>query len=417
MTAPARSRRSDFSEALRFAWSALWAHKSRTLLTGLSMLIANASVIVVVSLALAGRDFVVAQIEGVGSNLIYAYYEAGGGVSAAEADHINLRDVEAVERRLGDLIVAAAGVMSVWDWITIDGRPQQIRVLGSNEQYRQVRNLQLPAGRFFDADDLAERAKTALLTTELAAKLFATPQQAIGSKIKIQGLDFRVIGVFHEGVETFGQSEVSSNSVLIPITVVEYFVDVERVDPLYVSVRSQADVERAGRLIRATLESRHRPGSSYRVENLAGVLAAAKNISAAMTVVLILTAAVTLGVSGVFIMNIMLISVAERTKEIGVRMAVGATRRQVKAQFLLEAIGISLLGGVAGVLVGVAIPRILERLVALARIEALRDLTIPIEPLSVAAGLLVSVLMGAVLGLAPAARAAALNPVDALRHE
>lgn len=406
---PAGERRSDFIEALRFAVQAMRAHKSRTLLTGLSMLIANASVIAVVSVALAGRNFVIAQIEGVGSNLIYAYYEAGGNVSGAEADFINLADLEAIRQSLGEKAVAAAGVISAWDWTPVDGRSQQIRVLGSNVDYRRVRNLRILAGRFFDEGDLAERNKVALLTPPLARKLHGSPAAAIGGSIKIRGLDFRIIGVFEEGVETFGQSEVAGDSALIPITVIRYFQPVERLDPLYVSVRSQDEVEAAGEIVRQTLEARHRPGSLYRVDSLTGVLEAARQISAALTVVLLLVAGITLSISGIFIMNIMLIAVAERTKEIGVRMAVGATRRQIKMQFLLEAVGISLLGGLCGIAVGVAIPLAARRI--------LPTLEIPISGLSITLALLVSGAVGAIFGLLPAARAAALNPVDALRRE
>ena len=407
----------DIVEACRFAGQALWSNRTRTLLTAFSMLIANAAVILVVSLALAGRDFVVAQIEGVGSNLIYAYYEAGGGVPAAEADYISIADVAAVEESLGDLAVAVAGVMSTWDWTTVDGRPQQIRVLGANEQYRFVRNLEILSGRFLDAADLEDRNKVCLLTEELARKLHGSPPQALGAMLKIHGLDFQIVGVFREGVETFGQSEVASNSALIPLTVLEYFQPVERVDPLYVSVRSAAEVERAGQLVRAALEGRHRPGSLYRVDNLTGVLTAAQNISKALTAVLFLVASVTLGIGGIFIMNIMLISVAERTKEIGVRMAVGATRRQVKLQFLLEAVGMSLLGGLTGVAVGVSIPAVANRVISQLDIPALAGLYVPVAGWSVVAALTVSLLVGVVFGSTPAARAAELDPVEALRHE
>ena len=174
--------------------------------------------------------------------------------------------------------------------------------------------------------------------------------------MKVHGLQFAVIGVFREGVDTFGQSEVAGDSILIPITVMEYFQSVERVDPLYVSVRSQDEVDDATARIRQLLESRHRPGSTYRVENLAGILRAARQISAVLTMVLLIIAAITLAISGIFIMNIMLISVSERTKEIGIRMAVGATRRKVQSQFLLEAVCISLLGGLVGVMLGVLVP-------------------------------------------------------------
>jgi putative ABC transport system permease protein len=227
--------------------------------------------------------------------------------------------------------------------------------------------------------------------------------------VKVHGLQFAVIGVFREGVDTFGQSEVAGDSILIPITVMQYFQSVERVDPLYVSVRSQEEVDEATARIRQLLESRHRPGSTYRVENLAGILRAARQISAVLTVVLLIIAAITLAISGIFIMNIMLISVSERTKEIGIRMAVGATRRKVQYQFLLEAVCISLLGGLAGVLLGVLVPLVAR--------QFLPQLSIPISPISIVAAVVVSGTVGAVFGLLPASRAAKLDPVEALRYE
>ena len=398
-----------FRDALGFAFRAMASHKTRTLLTSLSMVIGNAAVIVVVSVALTGRDFVVQQIEGVGANLIYAYYEAGGNVSEAEADYITLDDLEAVRFQLGDLAQGIAGVMGAWDRLFIDGRPRQIRVLGSNEEYRVVRNLEIPAGRFFDASDIAGRVKVCLLTESLALKLFRSPGQAIGEAIQVRGLKFTVVGVFREGVETLGQTEVAADSVLIPISVMKYFQPRERIDPLYVSVRSRHEVEAATNLIRQTLVSRHRPGSLYKVQNLSSILSAAKDIALALSVVLILVATVTLTISGIFIMNIMLISVTERTKEIGIRLSVGATRRQIRAQFLIEAVCISTLGGLVGVLLGISIPLIARQL--------LPQLTIPISSASVVAAVLVSGTVGAVFGLLPAARAAKLSPVEALRHE
>ncbi|MEX2302871.1 MAG: ABC transporter permease [Bryobacterales bacterium] len=402
-------QRGFLRDAFGFALSALWAHKTRSALTGLSMVIANASVIVVVSVALAGRDFVVQLIEGVGANLIYAYYEAGGNVSTSEADYITLADLEAVKTQLGDVVTGAAAVMSTWDTIPIDGRSSQVRVLGSNEDYRVVRNLTLPAGRFFDERDIEERRKVGLLTEPLAAKLFGSSQDAVGEEVKVHGLRFTVIGVFREGVDTFGQSEVAADSVLIPISVMKYFQNVERVDPLYVSVRSQEEVDEATVRVRQLLESRHRPGSTYRVENLAGILRAAREISTVLTIVLLIIAAITLAISGIFIMNIMLISVNERTKEIGIRMAVGATRRKVQYQFLLEAVCISLLGGLVGVMLGVFVPLVAR--------QFLPQLSIPISPMSIVAAVVVSATVGAVFGLLPASRAAKLDPVEALRYE
>lgn len=403
------SRARLIRDALGFAAASIRAHKTRSLLTALSMVVANASVIIVVSTALTGRDFVVRQIQGVGSNLVYAYYEAGGNVSESEADYITRADVEAVRGRLGRRADAVAGVMGSWDRLFVEGRERQIRVLGSSVEYQTVRNLEIPEGRFFDADDVERRAKVCLLTADLAKKLFGSLREAVGKSVPVHGLRFTVIGVFREGVETLGQTEVAADSVLMPISVIEYFQTRERIDPLYVSVRSAGEVDEVTSLVERILVGRHRSGSQYRVENLTAILTAAQEIARALTAVLIVVAALTLIISGIFIMNIMLISVAERTKEIGIRLSVGAERRQVKAQFLMEAVCLSMMGGFVGVAAGVAVPLTARVL--------LPTLTIPIAPLSVAAALAVSCAVGVVFGLLPASRAAKLDPVEALRYE
>lgn len=393
----------------RAAVAALGTHRLRSALAAASMAAAVAAVILVATVAVSGREFVLGQIEGVGSNLVYAYYEAGGNVSAAEADYIDLADVEAVRVRLGPLAKAVAGVMSSWDSVTVEGRPLQIRVLGASEAYRAVRNLEVHAGRFLDRTDLGARARVCLVTPELAATLFGPGADAVGRSLKVHDLDFRVVGVFSEGVETFGQSEVSKSSVLVPATLLRYFQPVERVDPLYVSVRSQGEVEQAARLVRETLEARHRPGSLYRVATLAGVLAAARRIIFAMGLAMSLAASVTLAVSGVFIMNLMLISVSERTAEIGVRKAVGATRREIRLQFLAEAAALAALGGLGGAAIGVGLPWLAGQIWP--------KLPLAVPPLWVAGALAMALAVGMACGFLPAARAARLDPAEALRHE
>ena len=397
-------------DAIRFAVTALWAHKLRAGLTSLGMVIGNASVVIVATVALTGRVFVLRLIEGVGSNLIYAYYEPGGNVAGGQqSDNITPEDVEAVRLELGDRATGVAGVIKSYDRMILDGRDKEVAVLGSNADYRIVRHLTILAGRFFDEEEQRSREKVCLLTEDLARRLFGAPQSSIGGLVKVHGIRFAVIGVFREGIPTFGQSEISGESILIPITVMKYFSERQRVDPLYVSVRSAADVEPATRLVRQILVSRHRPGSLYTVNNLASLLNTARQISSALTLVLFLVSAIALTISGIFIMNIMLVTVTERTREIGIRMAVGATRNRIRFQFLLEAASISFLGGVTGILLGVVAPLVARRF--------LHGIEIPISLLSIAAALLVSCSVGVVFGLLPASRAARLNPTDALRYE
>lgn len=396
-------------EIAKSALDTLRAHPLRAALTAASMSAAVAAVALVATVAATGSAFVLGQIEGVGSNLVYAYYEPGGNVSASEADYIDLGDVDAVRARLGPLAKAVAGVSSTWDSLVVDGSPMQVRVLGSSEHYSFVRNLELHAGRFLQRHDGQSRAKVCLITPELSARLFGGSAAALGRALKIRGLDFRIVGVFSEGVETFGQSEVSESSVLVPHTVLAYFQQTERVDPLYVAVGSQDRVPEAAALVREVLESRHRPGSLYRVDTLANVLDMARRVLLALKLAMILVACITLAVSGVFIMNMMLIAVSERRSEIGIRRSLGATRREVRLQILSESMLVAGLGGACGLVPGLGLPW------AAALIWPGLPMSIPTGWAAVA--LLLATTTGGLFGLLPAARAAKLAPAEALRHE
>jgi putative ABC transport system permease protein len=395
-------------EAVRFSWQALRASPVRSLLTGLGMAIGTASVILVVTISLTSRDYILEQVQGIGSNIIFAYYAAAGGSAVSDADYIKMPDVQAIRQELTSDIVAATGVMSNFDRILIGGKEQDVKVIGTDQDYRAVRNIVISSGRFLDEGDLALRTKAALLTDQLATRMFGGRAAALSQVVKLYGLEFTVIGTFHEKVETFGQSEVERDTILIPITVLRYFTPVERIDPLYVQVRSPQEVDRVATRLQEILEARHRPGARYRVDTLTAILNAAKNISLILSLVLVLVSAITLLISGIGIMNIMLVTVTERTREIGVRLAVGASPKEILLQFLTEAILVSLSGGLIGILVGVAIPL---------SVQLFADIRIPISPVAILIAFGVSCLVGLVFGILPANRAAHLHPTEALRYE
>jgi putative ABC transport system permease protein len=397
-------------EVLRFSYQSLSANKIRTFLTALGLVIGNASVILVVTISLTGQDYILDQIRGIGSNLIYANYEAGSqAATQVEADYVKLADVEAVRRFLGNQINAATPIMTNYDRMIIAGREEDIAVIGSDDQYRVVRNLVILAGHFMDAQDVATRQRVAMLTEQLARRLYGGQQQAVGRIMKLHGLQFTVIGTFKEKASSFGLAELTSETVIIPMTVLKYFTSSERVDPMYVQARRAEDVERLTREIRTIIENRHRPGARYKVENLGAILDAAKKIALVLTIVLILVSMIALVISGIGIMNIMLVTVTERTREIGVRMAVGASRNEILQQFLGEAVLISLGGGVIGILCGVAVPLILQFFIS--------EVQIPISLTSIVIAFGVSFVVGIVFGLLPARRASLLNPTEALRYE
>ncbi|MEO8661422.1 MAG: ABC transporter permease [Bryobacteraceae bacterium] len=400
----------NLAEAFRFSWEALRANKVRTFLTALGLVIGNASVILVVTISLTSRDYILDQIRAIGSNLVYAYYEAGNNTAMkVEADYVKVADLEAVREQLGTRIVAATGVMTNYDRLYMNGKAEDIAVIGSDDQYRLVRNLVVTNGRFMDASDVTLRQKVAMLTGELARRLYGSPQASVGQVLKLSGLQFTVIGTFKERTSTFGLSELSSETVLIPITVIRYFNQVERIDPLYIQTRTPQDVEPVARDVKRILQQRHRAGARYKVETLTAILDAAKSIALILTVVLVLVSAIALIISGIGIMNIMLVTVTERTREIGVRMAIGASRRAVLQQFLLESVLISIGGGMVGILIGVSGPLAVNFFVD--------GVHIPISAVSILIAFGVSFAVGLIFGILPANRASRLNPTEALRYE
>jgi putative ABC transport system permease protein len=397
-------------EAFSFSIAALRANPVRSLLTALGMVIGTSSVILVVTISLTSRDYILEQVEGVGSNIIFAYYASASGPSTAiaDADYVKLSDVEAIRQQLSPEIVAATGVMTNFDRMLIAGKEQDVKVIGTDAAYQSVRNIVSSSGRFLDDSDVTLRSKVALMTDKLAERVFGSRTAALNRVIKLFGLQFTVIGTFHEKVETFGQSEVERDTILIPIPVLKYFTSVERIDPLYVQVRSAQDVDRVATRVQEILEARHRPGARYRVDTLTAILNAVRNISLILSGVLVMVSAITLIISGIGIMNIMLVTVTERTREIGLRLAVGAAPREILLQFLTEAIIVSLVGGSIGILLGIAIPL---------SVQLFADIKIPISPVAIVVAFGVSCMVGLIFGMLPANRAAHLDPTEALRYE
>jgi putative ABC transport system permease protein len=400
----------NISEAITFSLQALRSNRLRTALTTLGPTIGTASVILVVTISLSSKDLILDQIRGIGSNLVYADYEAPGENSAkVEADFVKIADVQALRDRLGNSIIAATAVMNGHDEIVIDGKVHQMTLDGVDEYYSRVRNLQLLKGRFIDSSDEALRQRVALLIDKFAIKLYGSQEAAIGQTIKVHQLEFTIIGTFRERTSTFGQGEITDDTMLIPITVMKYFVDYERIEPVYLQVRNAADVRYVTKQVSEILESRHRPGAKYNVQNLSAILDTADQIATVLTIVLIIVSAIALVISGIGIMNIMLVTVTERTREIGLRMAVGASRKEVLLQFLVESVLISMVGGAMGIAIGLALPLSVQFFTS--------QVKVPISLWSVVVAFGVSFIVGVGFGMLPARRASQLNPTEALRYE
>jgi len=408
VTAPRRFT-IGFSEILNFAYDAFSSNKLQFILTSLAMAVGTASVILVVTIGLTGKQYILRQIQSIGANMIYADYQGGSQRIDSTPDPMTVEDVDAVRQQV-PAVVAASPTIALNDRISVGGgRQSDILVLGVSAEYRRVRNLVLLAGRFFDQQDSSGRNKVGVITDKLAGKLFGSPSASIGQIIKLSGgLPFTVVGVFKESVDTFGQSEIQEDTMLIPHTVSRFFTPTGAVYQIYFSAASPQDVGPATAAIKRVLQSRHRAESVYSVQNLTQLLSVAGRIADALTLVLMLVALVTLLVSGIGIMNIMLATVSSRIREIGIRKAIGATNREIRFQFLAEAILISLTGGIAGILTGLALPYSLR---------FFTDYRVPISGLSAIIAILISSIVGIIFVTVPASRASQLDPVESLRYE
>jgi putative ABC transport system permease protein len=251
--------------------------------------------------------------------------------------------------------------------------------------------------------------KVCLITQDLALRVFGA-DNPIGRSIRMGELTFTVIGVFRERVATFGLTELQKESVLIPHPLMKYYTGQDVLNVLYAQASSPEDVGTLARQMTRLLKSRHPPEAEYDVQTLTAIVGAARAISEALTIVLLVIACIALLISGIGIMNIMLVTVRERTREIGIRKAIGAPRTDIMGQFLIEAFLISGGGAVIGVLIGIAIPVGVQQVLP-------GNLRVPISPASVIVAFMVSCVTGLFFGWLPANQAAKLDPVESLRYE
>jgi putative ABC transport system permease protein len=410
-TASAPNERAHLAvgEIFSFAFETFMSNKVRFALTALGMVIGTASLILVVTIGMTGRQYALNQIQAIGTNEIWAEYQGGPQhISGSTPDPLTIEDLEAVEREVPG-IIAASPVVRLSDRIPAgSGKEKDVTILGVAPEYLRVRNLLIPSGRFFDKADSLAHNKVALITETMALQIYGSTAGAVGHVIKLTGLPFTVIGTFKERVETFGQTEIEENTMLIPYSVSRYFMETPNISLAYFSMADSSMVITATPQIKRAIQSRHRAESVYSVQNLTAVLAMMDRIATGLTIVLLAVAFVVLLVSGIGIMNIMLATVSARIREIGIRKAIGATNREIRFQFLSEAVLISLIGGTIGILIGLAIPF---------SVRFLTEYRIPISGLSAIIAIVVSSLVGVLFGTIPASRAAQLDPVESLRYE
>jgi putative ABC transport system permease protein len=408
-----RSARSTVAlgETVHLAIDSFKSSKTRFLLTMLGMVIGSASIILVATVGLTGKQYALDTISGLGPNKVEMQFNGGnvaGPDNVSTPDYMTREDMKAVQDQVPG-IIAASPMLEYHDRIAVgNGISKDAMLLGVSPEYKQVRNLKVLAGRFFDDQDASTHAKVAVVVVPMAREIFGSINSAIGQTISIRGIPFTVIGVFEESTNTYGQSEISNHTMLVPYEVARYFTGSDTLKEIFFSMQNSGQVEPAAARITQIIHDRHRTSSVYEAQTLTDILHTASKIATMLTIVLMLASLITLIVSGVGIMNSMLANVQSRIKEIGIRKALGATSREIRMQFLTESVFLSLSGGLIGTLIGLGLPL---------SVRFFTDFAIPTPWWGAVAALVTSVVVGVIFGTLPANRAAALDPVETLKYE
>jgi len=398
----------DLKETLSVSVDALRSNKLRAMLTSLGVIIGSASIVLVVTVALTSKKFVISKIEAVGSNVVWAELIRSSEKAQPLSYEMTEEDMEAVKNTIPE-ITQVAGTSDVQMSVVAQGVVRPVTLIGVTTGYHEIRRLVVLRGRYLDSLDMEAHSKNCVITPQLAKRLFGQ-DNPVGRDLHVGELIFTIIGVFNERVETFGLSDIQSETVLIPFGLIKYYTGVNTLKVLDVQAATPEDVPLVQRRLSELLQSRHPSSAEYHVQTLASILNAARDISLALTIVLIVIAAIALLISGIGIMNIMLVTVTERTREIGIRKAIGAARREIMYQFLTEAFLISGGGAVLGILIGLLVPAVVQLFLP-------GNLRVPVSPLSVVLAFVVSCSTGLFFGYLPANQAARLQPVESLRYE
>jgi len=414
----------DLIESVRMALRSLRANKLRAGLTMLGIIIGTGAVIALLAVGQGAQAEITSQIQSIGSNLIFVFpgqLQQGMGRGTLRIVRMLTRqDAEAIaDTSRNPHVAAVAPEVQRSVTLAYGGDSVYITAVGTTPEYEFVRNFPAQYGEFFTAADEAAAARVVVLGAQPAKNLFGDPEEAVGQTVRINGVPFKVIGVLVEkGGQGFGGGSRDA-IVVLPLSTMQKKLFSGRmlaegglrVDFINVSAVDEASIDVAIEEITWTLRDRHEiqyEEDDFTVASQQDILSVAGQITNILTIVLGAIAGISLLVGGIGIMNIMLVSVTERTREIGIRKAVGAKRSDILWQFLIESVVLSVVGGIVGIAFGWGVALLVKRLAQLTTY-------VSVQAVALAVGF--SIAVGLFFGIYPASRASNLNPIDALRYE
>jgi len=395
----------EFLETLNSSLTAIFANRLRSFLTILGIVIGVTSVILLVALVSGLKSYITGQIEGLGSNLIFVIPGRVGGSRSpggVQANRIVLSDAINLRNKLTGQAEVSAVIQRSATLKFGSKSNKAATVFGVEPNYPKIISFKLDSGRFFSSSEANSGKKVVVIGKTVSTNLFGQAD-AVGKIIDVSGLKYQVVGIAATRGSTFGVDQ--DNTILIPLSTAQKQFGIDRLNTIYVSALNTKDVKEVQANV-AKILSKRLSEDDFTVMTQEQTLSTVSQITSTLTVALGGIAAISLIVGGIGVMNIMLVSVTERTREIGLRKALGATSENIRDQFLIESIVLSSIGGIVGIILGVVFSLILNNFI---------QTTITIWSIAVSFGF--SMFVGVVFGVAPAIRASKLDPIQALRYE
>lgn len=402
----------NIAESFQSALQSVRANKLRSFLTMLGIIIGISSVITIVSIGDGAKNFITGEFEGIGTNVINLKINATDDSDIKKSDYFTLEDAQMLKDKIPEVTEVVPQLYG-YGSLKTENKSNHGSVSGSNADSAKLMNIKMAAGRYINDNDVDSRKNVAVVDDKTAIKFFKGVDEAIGQRIKIsiadKNLDVNIVGVCKDPNGNLGEAFGNTDSfMVIPISLSDSIFKNTDIGSMSVTLSDMTNADSVSSKINRLLENKHQNKNKYVAQQGFKELESVNKVLSTITAVLGAIAAISLLVGGIGVMNIMLVSVTERTREIGIRKAIGAKTRDIKIQFLMESIILCLIGGTIGTILGITFGKVASSLV---------HVEVPVSIKVILLAFSFSSAVGIFFGLYPANKAAKLDPIEALRYE